>query len=330
MRIKNSMKKLLLGFVSLLIFAGLAVQASDLIIESKSQTYQEQDNKIKFNGDVKVTVDDLKVVGDSADVNVTKDSKLDTATFYDKPYAFEIKKNKKREVKANILKVSLITKIIHAEGDTQSVVFDGKTPVVVINADVQEYNTNTGVMTATGAVTMKYKDIESFSNSAEITTDKNGDLKKLVLIGNAKVKQENNESYADKFVYQATTGMLTAYGNTTSNAIMDDGSKLVLKSTYQEYNQKKSIFNASGNVRIWYQDYYAVGPKVTLYPTKDSGDKPNEAYFTGRSSITQGVRTIYADRIKMIMKPKSFDAQGNTRTVIRNIGNGDDNVTLGL
>lgn len=330
MRIKNSMKKFLTVITALLMLSGLAVKASDLVIESKNQTFNESDNKIKFNGDVKVTVDDLKVVGDSADVNMTNDQKLDTATFYDKPYAFEIKKNKKREVKANILKVSLITKIVRAEGDTQSVVFEGKTPVVVINANVQEYDTKTGVMTATGAVTMLYKDIETFSNGAQITTDKNGDLKKLVLTGNAKVKQENNESYADKFVYETATGNLTAYGNTTSNAVMDDGSKLVLKSSYQEYNQKKSIFNASGNVRIWYQDYYAAGPKVTLYPGAGT-DKPNEAYFTGRSSITQGVRTIYADKIKMTMKPKSFDAQGNTRTVIKNIGSGnDDNVTLGL
>lgn len=324
------MKKVLTVITALLMLSGLAVKASDLVIESKNQTFNESDNKIKFNGDVKVTVDDLKVVGDSADVNMTNDQKLDTATFYDKPYAFEIKKNKKREVKANILKVSLITKIVRAEGDTQSVVFEGKTPVVVINANVQEYDTKTGVMTATGAVTMLYKDIETFSNGAQITTDKNGDLKKLVLTGNAKVKQENNESYADKFVYETATGNLTAYGNTTSNAVMDDGSKLVLKSSYQEYNQKKSIFNASGNVRIWYQDYYAAGPKVTLYPGAGT-DKPNEAYFTGRSSITQGVRTIYADKIKMTMKPKSFDAQGNTRTVIKNIGSGnDDNVTLGL
>ncbi len=324
------MKRFLTTFLSILVLTGLAVQASDLIIESKNQSFNEADNKIKFNGNVKVTVDDLKVVGDSADVNITKDQKLDTATFYDKPYAFEVKKNKKREVKANILKVSLITKIIRAEGDTQSVVFEGKTPIVVINANTQEYDTKTGVMTAVGTVTMKYKEIETFSNSAQITTDKSGDLKKLVLIGNAKVKQENNESYADRFVYDATTGNLTAYGNTTSNAIMDDGSKLTLKSSYQEYNQKRSIFNASGNVRIWYQDYYAVGPKVTLYPTPGS-TKPNEAYFTGRSSITQGVRTIYADKIKMTMKPKTFEAQGNTRTVIKNIGSGsDDNVTLGL
>ena len=329
MRIKNSMKKILTALVAILLLTGVAVQASDLIIESKKQTFNEADNKIKFNGNVKVTVDDLKVVGDSADVNMTQDQKLDTATFYDKPYAFEIKKNKKREVKANILKVSLITKIVRAEGDTQSIVFEGKTPIVVINSDVQEYDTKTGVMTATGAVTMLYKEIETFSNSAQITTDKNGDLKRLVLIGNARVKQQNNESYADKFVYEAVSGNLTAYGNTTSNASMDDGSKLTLKSSYQEYNQKRGIFNASGNVRIWYQDYYAVGPKVKVYPGADS--KPNEAYFTGRSSITQGVRTIFADRIKMTMKPKSFNAEGNTRTVIKNIGSGnDDNVTLGL
>ena len=324
------MKKIFAILVSSLLLTGLAVQASDLIIESKNQTYNEADNKIKFNGNVKVTVDDLKVVGDRADVNITKDQKLDTATFYEKPYAFEVKKNKKREVKANILKVSLITKVIRAEGDTQSIVFEGKKPIVVINADAQEYDTKTGVMTATGSVTMFYKEIETYSNSAQITTDKNGDLKRLVLTGNARVKQENNESFADRFVYEAASGNLTAYGHTTSNAVMDDGSKLVLKSAYQEYNQKRSIFNASGNVRIWYQDYYAAGPKVTLYSSAGSS-KPNEAYFTGRSSITQGVRTIFADRIKMTMKPKSFDAQGNTRTVIKNIGSGsDDNMTLGL
>ena len=329
MRIKNSMKKVLITIASILVLVGIAVQASDLIIESKTQNYAEKDSKIKFNGDVKVTIDDLKVVGDSADVNVVDGEKLETATFYDKPYAFEIKKNKKREVKANILKVSLITKIIKAEGDTQSVVFNGKTPIVVINADAQEYNTKTGVMTATGTVTMLYKDLESYSNAAEITTDKNGDLKKLVLIGNARVKQDNNETLADRLVYDATTENITATGNTTSTVYTDDGTKMVLKSGMQQYNQKRGTFNASTNVRIWYDDYYAAGPKVTLYPGPNG--KPNEANFIGRSSITQGVRTIFADRIKMTMKPKTFDATGNTRTVIKNIGsNSGDNVTLGL
>ena len=156
------MKKFFIALIISLFTAGLVVQASDLVIESKTQSYEEKENKIKFEGDVKVSVDDLRVVGDKADVSMDENQKLDTATFYDKPYAYEIKKNKKREVKANILKLSLITKVVKAQGDTQSIVFDGKVPVVVINADEQEYNTETGVMTATGAVTIKYKDMDTF------------------------------------------------------------------------------------------------------------------------------------------------------------------------
>lgn len=327
------MKKFLIVIAIVLFSAGVIAQASDLVIESKTQTFSEEDNKIKFKDDVEVSIDDLKVVGDSADINMNEEQKLDTATFYDKPYAYEVKKNKKREVKANILKVSLITKIVRAEGDTQSVVFDGKVPVVVINSDVQEYDTKTGVMTATGAVTIKYKEIESFSNKAIIKTDKNGDLKDLELIGNARVKDKTNESFADNFYYSDATKVLTARGNTTTNAQMEDGQKLILKSNIQEYSQDKNIYSASGNVQVWYQDYYAVGPKITVYPDKTT-NKPNDIYFTGRSSITQGVRTIYADKIKMMLKPKDFHAEGNTRTVIRNIGAGDNSndsgMTLGL
>lgn len=327
------MKKSLLIITAILVSIGLFAQASDLIIESKTQSYAENENKIKFDGDVKVTVDDLKVVGESADVTMDENQKLDTATFYDKPYAFEVKKNKKREVKANILKLSLITKVVKAQGDTQSIVFDGKTPIVVINADEQEYDTQTGIMTATGTVTIHYKELETFSDKAKVRTDKNGDLKDIELIGNARIKQEGNDSFADRFFYNASTKILTANGNTTSNALMDDGTKLILKSHRQEYSQDKGIFNASGNVRIWYQDYYAAGPKVTVYPNKEG--KPNEVYFTGRSSITQGVRTIFADKIKMVMKPKDFQASGNTRTVIKNIGSGensnsDSGIGLGL
>jgi lipopolysaccharide export system protein LptA len=320
------MKKLLIG---LIILTGLAVGASDLIIESQTQSYSEAEGKIKFDGDVKVKIDDLSVTGKYADISIDSKNKPDTATFYDKPYAVEMKKNKKREVKANILKVSLITKIIRAEGDTQSVVFDGKVPIVVINSDIQEYDTKTGVMNAEGAVTILYKEIETFSDKAKIKTSKNGDLQNIELTGNARIKDKAGESYADRLVYNDSSKTLTATGNTTTNLIMDDGGKLVLKSAYQEFLQSKNIFNASGNVRVWYQDYYAVGPKMTVYPDPKT-NKSNEIYFTGRSSITQGVRTIYADKIRMTMNPKDFQAEGNTRTVIKNVGSGNNDMGLGL
>lgn len=314
------MKKILNIILILTLLCTMSVKASDLVIQSKTQTFSEKDNKMKAEGDVQVSIDDAKVIGDKADVTVTKDNKLDTATFYDKPYAFEVKGNKKREVKANILRVSLINKIIKAEGATQTTVFDGKEPVVIITADSQEYDTKTNVMKANGSVIIHYQDLETFSSQAIIKTNKNGDLQRLDLIGNARIKQAKNLANADHFIYNALTEELMAKGHTTSNAVLEDGSKITLKSDYQEYDKKSNTFLGSGNVKLWFKDYYAEGPKVTFYPSKTT-NKPNEIYFSGRSNITQGMKTIFADKIKIVLKPKNFYAEGNTKTIIRDIGN---------
>ena len=186
------MKKLFIVFILLL--TGLGVIASDLVIESKTQTFADSERKIKLDGGVKVKLDNLTVQSDTADVSVRRNNKLDTATFYNKPYAVEFAGNKKREVKSNILQVSLINKIVRAEGDSQTVITEGDTPIIIINADVQEYDTNSNVMVATGAVTMKYKDIDTYSDKAVIITNDKGDVKKIDLFGNARVKQEQNES----------------------------------------------------------------------------------------------------------------------------------------
>lgn len=317
------MKKVLIILSVCALFVGLSATAADLVIQSKTQSYSEKDNKIKFDGDVQVAIDDVNVVGDKADVTVNKDNKMDTATFYDKPYAYQVKNNKKREVKANILKVSLINKVVRAEGDTQTTVSDGKVPVVIITADSQEYDTKTNVMKANGGVIIHYKELETYSNRAVIKTNKNGDLQRIDLIGAARIKETKNQAFADHFIYNMTTDELISIGHTTSTALLDDGSKLVLKADYQQYDKKSNTFLGSGGVRIWFKDYYAQGPKVTFYPDKKT-NKPNEIYFTGRSSITQDVKTIYADKIKMVMKPKTFFAEGNTKTVIRDIGKMDD------
>ncbi len=317
------MKKVLLLITVITLLTGLGAVAEDLIIQSKTQTFSEKDNKIKAEGDVNVSIGDVKVLGEKADVTVTKDNKLDTATFYDKPYAYEVKNNKKREVKANILKVSLINKVIKAEGDTQTTVFDGKEPIVIITAEYQEYDTKSNLMKANGNVIIHYKDLETFSNRAIIKTSKDGDLQRIDLLGTARIKQPKNSAQADHFIYSPATKELISIGNTTSNATLDDGSKLTLKADYQQYNQDSNTFLGSGKVKVWFKDYYAQGPKITFYPDKVT-NKPNEIYFTGRSSITQDIKTIYADKIKIILKPKNFYAEGNTKTVIRDINKAQD------
>ena len=310
------MKKFLTIF--LLMIASLGVIASDLVIESSTQTFSDKEHKIKLDGGVKVKLEGLTVQSDTADVTVRRNNKLDTATFYNKPYAVEIKGNKKREVKSNILQVSLINKVVRAEGETQSVITEGNTPIIIINADVQEYDTTSSVMVATGSVTMKYKDIDTYSDKAVIIADEKGGVRKIDLIGNARVKQEQNESEGHHFVYNPITEEMSVTGNTKTVAISDDGKKLTIHSDYQQYSKKQNSYVGSGHVKIWYDDYYAQGPKVSVFPDKKT-NKPNEVYFVGRSKIIQQEKDIIADKLKLTMNPKDFVAEGNVKTIIHNV-----------
>ncbi len=315
------MKKILI--LSTLILTSLAVFASDLVIESKTQTFSNKERKIKLDGGVKVKMDNLTVESPRADVTIRRNNKLDTATFYDKPYAFEINANKKREVKANILQVSLINKVVRAEGDTQSIITEGNTPIVIINADEQEYDTKSNIMVANGSVDIKYKDIESFSDKAVIIADSKGGLKKIDLIGNARVKQEQNTSEGHHFIYDPVTEEMSVSGNTKTVAITDDGRKLTIHSDFQQYNKKQNSYIGNGHVKIWFDDYYAQGPKVSVFPDVKTG-KLNEVYFVGRSKVVQADKDIIADKIRITLDPKDFEADGNVRTIIHNIDTKQD------
>ncbi len=314
----NRRKFLIIISLLVICLGAIGVIAEDLIIESKTQTFSETDSKIKFDGNVKVQHGDIKILGDKADVTV-KNNKLDTATFYDKPYAFEVKNNKKREVKANILKFSLINKVIRAEGDTQTIVTEGRTPVAVINANVQEYDVRTNVMTATGSVAIKYKDINAYSNKAVIKTDSHGELKRIDLIGQARIDQSKHHATANHFIYDAVNEEMTAQGNAVTTTVLDNGKEFVIKANYQQYGKKSGVYIGNGAVRAWYDDYFARGPKVVCYPDKVT-NKPQEVYMIGRSTIKENEKEITADKIKVIIEPKNFQAEGNVRTIIHQAG----------
>ena len=316
-------RKFLIIISLLFLFLSAVTIGSDLIIESKTQTYSERDNLIKFLGDVKVRYEDITIVGDKADVSVTKDNKLDTATFHDQPYAYQIQNNKKREVKANILKFSLLNKVIRAEGNTQTIVTEGKTPIAIINANEQEYDTKTNVMTARGTVSIKYRDVTAFSDKAIVRTNKNGEVQRLDLVGHAKINQTKHHATANHFIYTASNEEMVAIGNTMTSTVTDNGSPFKVTARYQQYDKKNNIFMGSGNVQVYYQDYYAKAPKMTCYPDKIT-KKINEVFMTGRSMIQQNDKEIHADKIKIIVDPKNFEAVGNVKTIIKDLGNQDN------
>lgn len=312
-------KKIFICINLVIAFAGIA-NASDLSIESDKQTFKMEENKASFEGNVRVKVDDINATSAKAEVFIDpKTKQLSDAVMYDKPYVVQVKTDKRNEVKANIIKMSLLNKKIKAEGNTQTTVtpVDGLKPTVIITADSQEYDTNTKTLTAEGGVIIYYNDVETYSDHAVANLNQKGDLQKITLTGHGRLKQKNSVITADKFIYDAVKEIAYGIGSAHSDVEMD-GTRINVWSDRQEYYKTSNVIQASGKVRVKYKDYDARGPKATVYPDKNT-NKPNEVVFTGRSIITEQMRSIEADRIKMFINPKNFFAEGNVRTVIRNI-----------
>ena len=310
-----------LFFITVLLIStiGIAI-AADLSIESDKQTFKMEENKAKFEGNVRVKMDDIKATSPRAEVYIDpKTKQLTDAVMYDKPYVVQVQQAKTNEIKANILKMSLLKKTLKGEGDTQTTVTEtgALKPTVVITADEQEYDTNTKTLTARGNVIIYYKDVETFSNTAIANLNQKGDLQKITLIGNGRLKQKDSVITANRFIYDAVKEVAYALGSAHSDVDMD-GTRINVWSNRQEYYKKTNIIQASERVHVTYKDYVARGPKATVYPDSKT-NKPNEIVFLGRSTITEQMRSIEADRIKMFINPKNFFAEGNVKTVIRNL-----------
>ena len=288
-----------------------------VVIEAKKQQIQLDQNKGFFSGDVKVTVGDVTVQSPRAELKLDpKTKKPSLAVFYDNPYAFQNKDNKKHEIKSRIMKVSLIKKSILAEGNTQSIMMKDRQPVVTINSDVQQYDTNTKLMRAKGSVIVHYGDVETFSENASAIIDKEGNVKDLKLENNVVIKEGVNVLKGNKFEYVSSREEYYLTGNTSSDITFEDGTRLFVKSRYQQYNRLTNNIVAGGDVKVNFKDYVAEGPKAQLF-VEPKTQKPKEVIFTGRSKITQGGSTVEADRIRMTMNPKEFFADGNVKTSIQ-------------
>lgn len=300
---------------------GFAI-ASDLSIESYKQTFKLEENKATFEGNVRVKMDDISATAPKAEVFIDpKTKQLSEAVMYDNPYVIQVQKAKTNEIKANILKMSLLKKNIYGAGNTQTTVTENGAikPTIIITADEQQYDSNTKTLVAKGGVIIYYKDVETFSDTAVADLTQDGELKKLTLTGHGRLKQNNSVITADKFIYDATKEIAYALGSAHSDVDMD-GTRINVWSTRQEYYKKTNIIQASENVHVTYKDYDARGPKATVYPDPKT-NKPNEIVFLGRATISEQMRTIQADRIKMFINPKNFFAEGNVKTVIKNIQN---------
>ena len=300
-----------------------------ITIESKKQEMHLDENKGYFTGDVKVQVGDVVVTSPRADLDLEPETKKPSlATFFDKPYAIQVKDNKKHEVKADIIKVSLIKKIVIAEGNAQTNVLEDRKPTVIITADTQEYDTNTSLMKAIGSVVVNYEDIVATSDTAYALMDKKGDVHNLKLSSRATIKQDKNIIKGDTIVYSKQKQDITVSGNTLSDVTFENGDRVIINARTQQYNRMANTIMASGTVHVKYSDYVADGPKAIMHIDPKT-NKPQKIIFIGRSKIVEkGVNSVEADRITMIMNPKKFEAEGRVKTNIEQSNNMNEKIEM--
>lgn len=311
------MKKI--SYKILFILTALLIGSSVLgiTIESKEQQIQLDKNKGYFTGDVKVQVGDVVVSSPRADLDLEpKTKKPSLATFFDKPYAHQLKGNKKHEVKADIIKVSLINKIIKAQGNAQTNVLEDKKPTIIITSDEQEYDTNTNLMKAIGSVVINYEDMVATADSAYALMDKKGDCHNIKLQSRATIKQDKSIIKGDSIQYSKLKQDVVVTGNTLSDVTFDNGDRVIINARSQQYDKKNSLIMAVGDVHVKYADYVADGPKAIMHINSKT-NKPEKIIFQGRSKIVEkGVNSVTADRITMTVNPKKFEAVGNVKTNI--------------
>lgn len=314
---KSNIKYLITTLALLLIGSAMAIT-----IESKKQEIELDKNKGYFEGDVKVQIGDIVVQSPRADLNLEPATKKPSlATFFDKPYAHQTKDNKKHEVKADIIKVSLIKKVITAQGNAQTNVLQNKKPIIIITADEQEYDTNTNLMKATGAVVINYDDMVATSDNAYALLNKQGDVQNIKLSSRATIKQDKSIIKGDNIQYSALRQDIIVSGNTLSDVTFENGDRVIVNARNQQYDRRGNTIMATGNVDVKYADYIANGPKAIMYINSKT-NKPEKIIFTGRSKITQkGANSVEADKIIMTMEPKTFEADGNVKTIIEQNSN---------
>ena len=316
--------KVLKYFIATIILAAIVnvAFAKNLTVESKKQVYDESKKLITLEKEVKVTVDDVNVRSPKAFLTINQAGKPDTATFVEGAHAIQVTKNSKSETKANILKLSLISKEVEATGNVESKIEKLGKPTVTIKSDYQSFNTETNLMEAKENVVMTYDDIKTNSDSAKIWLSKKGGLEHLKLIGNAKVMQDKIVVSGSEVNLDANTEVLTSAGSTYTNVKIDDASTVKIWAYNQQYNNKTNTAMASGAVKIIYNDYVATGPKAVMLADPKT-HRPNKIIFSGRSKIKEGDKSIEADSIVITMNPKNFTAEGNVKTQINNLENLD-------
>jgi lipopolysaccharide export system protein LptA len=348
---------LTLAFAATLLPIVMATSATSAItpdpnmirMSADKQSYNLEKKRYVLNGNVNVSYQDMRITGSTAEVEMTEDGKPQVASFYNRPMFKRIKpKVGEDQVVGDVIKVFLVDDRYGAQGNVVSHITTVAADPFLIRSDVQEFDNKNKVVAASGNVHVDYKGSQADSPLANVRMKDNGKADRVIFSGGAHIKQENSEINGDKITVMVDSGDLIAEHNvrtrvelkpqaqqtsadsnklasaapaptTPGVAAADQPTKVYITSDYQQYDKGSDVMIASGNVKILYGDYVAVGPKATF---KLHGNDLDRIFLTGRPTITENGRTVTADKITITTNPKNFDAVGNVKVNFKTTNKG--------
>lgn len=306
--------------------------SDNIRITADKQSYNLENKKYLLSGKVTVAFQDMRITGNRAEVDMDEAGKPKVAQFFNRPVFKRIKPNEGEDnVVGDIIKVYLSEDRYGAIGNVESRIATVAADPFLIRSDVQEFDNKNKVVSASGNVKVDYKGSEAFSKLANVRMKPTGKAERVIFSGNAKIKQENSVITGERITVMVDSGNLIAEQHVTTNVTLapkpqamasakpgvpasTQPSKVVITSDYQQYDKSSDTMMASGNVKIIYDDYVAVGPKATF---KLKGNELDRIFLTGRPTITEAGRVITADKITITTNPKNFDAVGNVKVNLK-------------
>lgn len=180
---------------------------------------------------------------------------------------------------------------------------------LTIQADTQEANSKTEVVTAKGNVRLNYpsRKVQARANLAQYFIKQ----KRILLTGNVSIDQDGNTLVGESVVYLIEEGKFIANPKANqqvrSNYIVPEqgGTGLTILSNIQEANTKTELVTARGNVRLSYPDKKLQARANTA----QYNIKGKQIVLSGNVLVVQNGSSLQGDTITYLIDEGRFVAK---------------------
>jgi lipopolysaccharide export system protein LptA len=300
--------------------SAIASDPNVLHITADRQSYNVESKRSLLSGRVAVSYQDIRITGPRAEVEMDENGKPEVARFFERPIVRRIKPNIGEDrVTGDIINIYIADDRFGAKGNVESNFVSVAADPFYIRSDIQEFDNRNKIMAASGNVQVSYQGSQAFSALANVRMKENGKAERVIFSGGARIKKDASEIQGDKVTVMVDSGNLIAEHHVKTRVDLkgrESGpTQVIITSDYQQYDKATDTMIASGNVKILYDNYVAIGPKATF---KLKNNDIERIFLTGRPTITEDERVITADKITITTNPKNFDAVGNVKVSFKN------------